>query len=322
MAISLIFYGMSELKLLNAEYMSRINKTLDYIELNIEKPITLEELAAVANFSRFHFTRIFHSMIGETPFQFILHRRLEKAASFIISDKKASITEIAFRSGFADISVFSRNFRNYFNVPASRYRESKIQHSNISQPDSNTEQQNEKPEVYFCPELQTIKWRTNMKLNKSVEVKELPGMTVAYVRNIGPYNGDQKMFGTLRDKLFAWAGAKGLLGGSEFNFMVLYHDDPTVAISDNLRLSLCISVPPDTKVDGEIGKMEIEAARYVVARFDLKGDEFQTAWSWLYGQWMPMSGYLPDDKPYFERYLQAPKDGNYVIDFCVPVKPA
>jgi len=160
-----------------------------------------------------------------------------------------------------------------------------------------------------------------MELLKNVEVRELPKMSVAYTRNIGPYNGDQKMFQNLREKLFTWAGARGLLGGRDSKFLVVYHDDPTVAIGDNLRMSLCLTVPSDTKVDGEIGKMEIEQAKYVVARFELTGQDFQNAWNWFYGQWFPNSGYQPDDKPYFELYTAEPKEGKYCIDFCVPVKP-
>ncbi|GEM_PF-2187764 len=65
------------------EYIFRINRTFDYIENNIDKPITLEELASVANFSKFHFSRIFQSIIGETPFQFIVRVRLEKAWNWV-----------------------------------------------------------------------------------------------------------------------------------------------------------------------------------------------------------------------------------------------
>jgi AraC family transcriptional regulator len=312
---------MSESKQLNTEYISRINKTFDYIELNLEKSMTLEELAAVANFSRFHFNRIFHSIVGETPFQFILRLRLEKAASLIMSNKNDSISEIAFKCGFSDISIFSRNFRNYFKISASQYRKEKLQNSNISQLNSNNKQKDDKPAIYFCPELQTIKWRTNMELNKSVEVKELPEITVAYIRNMGPWNGDQKLYQSLRNKLFTWAGARGLIGGKDFKYLILYHDDLNVALGDKLRMSLCITVPPETKVDGEIGKMKIEHAKYAIARFELTTHDFQKAWEWIYGQWLPESGYQADDKPYFETYPEEPRSGKFIVDFCIPVRP-
>jgi len=313
--------NMNEIKTLNTEYISRINKTFDYIESNLEKPMTLAELATVANFSKFHFSRIFHSIVGETPFQFIIRVRIEKAATLILTNKNESISEIAYQCGFSDISIFSRNFKSYFQISASQYRAKKSHNSNLSQQNSNDHQSDEKPIKYFCPELKTIKWRTNMKLNKSVEVKELPKMTVAYIRHIGPYKGDDKLFEGIWNRLFTWAGPRGLLGGEEFKSLVIYHDDPNVTIEDKLRMSVCITVPSETKVDGEIGKMEIEAAKYVVARFELTAQDFQQAWDWVYGQWFPTSGYQPDDKLCFEMYPEEPKDGKFIVDICVPVKP-
>jgi AraC family transcriptional regulator len=319
---------MSETNYLQSEYISRINKTLDYIDANLGKPLTLEELASVANFSKFHFNRLFHSIAGETPFRFIMRVRMEKAAALILLNKRESLSEIANKCGFSDIAIFSRNFRSHFGLSASQYRASKSYNSkisqtdsNISQPDSNSNQADERPAPYFCRELNTIKWRTTMKLNKSVEVKELPKMTLAYIRHIGPYKGDDKLFERIWNRLFAWAGPRGLIGGKDFKSLVIYHDDPNVTIEDKLRMSVCITVPPETKVDGEVGKMELEAAKYVIARFELTAQDFQQAWDWLYGQWFPASGYQPDEKPCFEMYPEEPKDGRFVVDICVPVRP-
>jgi AraC family transcriptional regulator len=312
---------MSDPKTLRTEYIFRINKTFDYIESNIEKPMTLEELASVANFSKFHFNRIFLSIAGETPFQFILRVRIEKAAMLILANKNESITEIASKCGFSDISIFSRNFKRHFQISASKYRVRKAYNSNLSQQDSNSHQTEEKSILYFCPELKIIQWRTNMKLNKSVEVRELPKMTVAYIRHIGPYKGDDSLFERLWNRLFSWAGPRGLIGGKDFKSLIIYHDDPNVTIEEKLRMSVCITIPPETKVDGEIGKMELEAARYVIARFELTAQDFQQAWDWVFGQWFPTSGYQPDDKPCFEMYPEEPKDGKFIVDICVPVKP-
>ncbi|NJM16085.1 MAG: helix-turn-helix domain-containing protein [Bacteroidales bacterium] len=178
--------------------------------------MTLEELADVANFSKFHFNRIFHSMVGETPFQFILRVRMERAATLIATNNKESITEIARKCGFTDISIFSRNFKSHFQVSASQYRAQNSHNSNISQQDSNSRQSQEKPALYFCPSLKTMKWRTNMKLNQGVEVKELPKMTVAYLRHMGPYKGDEKLFENIWNSLFSWAAPRGLIGGNHF----------------------------------------------------------------------------------------------------------
>jgi len=305
----------------NDDYISKINKVFDYIEVNIANPITLNELATVAQFSKFHFNRIFHLIVGETPFQFILRLRIEKAASLILSNKKNSISQIAFKCGFSDVSIFARNFKKHFNISASKFKRERFKNSNLSQLNSNIVQKDHMVRPYFCPELQTLKWRTNMIQHKGLEVKELPTMTVAYIRNMGPWNGDKKAYQKLRDKLFSWANARGLMFGKDFKYLILYHDDPNVALGDKLRMSLCITIPPETKVGGVIGKMEIEAAKYAMSRFELTTQDFSKAWEWLYTQWLPNSGYQLDDKPYYETYPEEPKGEKFVVDFCIPVKP-
>lgn len=302
-------------------YWSRINKALDYIESNFEKQFTLDELAEVANFSKYHFHRIFASMIGETPFQFILRVRLERAASLLVTSNEESITNIAYQCGFTDISIFSRNFKSAFKQSASSYRISKFAKSNLSQVDGKEKQNEIRSIMYFSSRNNSNKRRTNMKLNQHVEVKVLPKMTVAYIRYIGPYKGDSKLFESLWNRLFAWAGPRGLLGGEDFKSLIMYHDDPNVTDEDKLRMSVCITVKPDTKVDGEIGKMEIESANYLIARFVVDESQFEEAWQWIYGSWLPTNGYQPDDKPCFEMYPEEPKDGKFTVDICVPVIP-
>lgn len=160
-----------------------------------------------------------------------------------------------------------------------------------------------------------------MELNKSVEVKDLPEMTLAYVRHTGPYQGDEGLFERLFQKLFTWAGPRKLLEQPDLKSIVVYHDDPNVTEEDKLRMSVSITVPPDTKVAGEVGKMRIAADEYVIARFVLNAQEYHEAWSWLYGSWFPQSGYQPDDGACFEMYTEEPKDGRMTVDICVPVKP-
>lgn len=306
---------------LYSEYQKRINRALDYIENHIDEPLALADLATAASFSKFHFSRIFQAMIGESPFQFILRVRLERAASLLLNNQKETITDIALKCGFTDLSVFSRNFTARFGRSATDYRRGRIANSNQSKTVSNTKQEPPQTSMYFCSDSQTIKWRTEMKLNKSVEVKEMPVMTLAYVRHIGPYQGNDKLFEGLWNKLFSWAGPRGLIGGPDFRSLVIYHDDPNITSSDKLRMSVCITVPPATKVDGEIGKMELEAATCMIARFEVGPHEFGEAWNWVYGEWLPTSGYQPDDKPCYEMYPEEPKDGKFVVDICVPVKP-
>lgn len=307
------------------EYLGRINKVIDYIEVNIGVQFKLEELASVACFSKFHFIRIFQGVTGETPFQFILRLRLEKAACMLLTDKGENITNIAYHSGFSDCSVFSRNFKNLFNCSPTQFRITNNQNSNISQIQSNSRQIKEKIYAYFCDEefddSQITYRRKNMIKNQSVEVKELPSITVAYVRHIGPYKNNEALFEKLFNKIMTWAGPRGFLTDPNFKSYIVYHDDPSITPEEKYRISVAIPVPEDAKVDGEIGKMDIEAGKYVVARFELEVGEYEEAWRWVFSEWLPKSGYQCDNKPCFEIYPEAPKNNKFIVDICVPIKP-
>ena len=161
------------------------------------------------------------------------------------------------------------------------------------------------------------------ELNAQPRIEDLPEYHVAYVRHIGPYKGDSQLFARLIERLMRWAGPRGLLGSGS-PLMVFYHDHPDLTEEQNLRLSVAIEVPAETPVEGEIGKMAIPAGRYVAVRFELLPDEYQQAWDWVMGQWLPASGYQPDDGLCFERYLNDPAThpaGRSIVDICLPIRP-
>jgi AraC family transcriptional regulator len=311
---------MTENKFLENEYIARINRVIDHVESNLEKSFTLDELADIACFSKYHFHRIFTAILKEPPFQFVKRIRIEKSAVYLSMNPKDSIGEIAFRCGFSDISVFSRNFKDYFGMSPSVWRKEKQANSNHGQTSGKIRQVSDGGEMYFCFFSNTIKWRTDMELNKSVEVKTLDEMNLAYIRHIGPYQGDVKLFEGLWNKMFAWAGPRGLIGGPDFKSLIIYHDDPNVTAPEKLRTDICITVPDGTAIDGEVVTSKINPGQCAVGRFVVSGEEFAKAWEWMYGSWLPNSGYQPDGAC-FEVYPEEPKDGKFTVDICIPVKP-
>jgi AraC family transcriptional regulator len=162
--------------------------------------------------------------------------------------------------------------------------------------------------------------------NETVEVavKEMPERTVAYVRHIGPYKGDAQLFAGLFGKLMQWAGPRGFLGRPGTECLSVYHDDPSVTDEEKLRVSVCVTVPEDTTVDGEIGKMTVPGGRYAVGHFELSEGEYEDAWKAIYGGWLPQSGFEPDQRPALELYLNNPEEHpekKHVVDICIPVRP-
>lgn len=320
---------------LQAEYAARLNCVIDYIEANIGEELSLDTLAEVANFSKFHFHRLFRAMTGETLNQFIARIRLTKAASQLIYNPKKSITEIALDCGFSGSATFARAFKDSFGMSATNWRagghrqyQRKIRKTErkAGQPDGKNRQAQNITPLYIDPVTHNLTWRIDM-INQTavkVEVVELPDMPVAYIRHIGPYAGDGQLFGELFGRLFAWAGPRGLLQNPEMQVLSVYHDDPEITPDEKLRVEVCLTVPEDAAVDGEIGKMIIPGGQYAVANFELAEDEYSAAWQLVYGEWLPQSGFQPDDRPCFERYLNDPAEHprhKHIVDICVPVKP-
>src|ERR1700733_4753085 len=113
--------GMKYMNKSNEIYRSRINKAIDYVNNNLNKSISLEELAAVAFFSPFHFHRIFVAVTGETVNNFTARMRNEKAAR-LLKFFATRIAAIATACGFSSASTLSRSFRQYFELSPSAYR--------------------------------------------------------------------------------------------------------------------------------------------------------------------------------------------------------
>ena len=82
----------------------------------------LQELAAVAGYSPAHFLRLFRRAFGQTPHQFVLDLRIERAKRLLRADGQ-SLAEIAGSCGFADQSHFGSAFARRAGMPPGRYRE-------------------------------------------------------------------------------------------------------------------------------------------------------------------------------------------------------
>lgn len=321
-------------KYLGDEYTARVNRVIDYIEANISEDLSLTELADVAHFSPFHFHRIFRGMVGETLNDFIQRIRVEKAAAKLVLNPRESITEIAFECGFSSSSAFARSFRETYGMSASDWRSGRhIQYGKNSKVDSKDRQvvgnigKDFDVSLYYTQGIVNQLWRVKMKskeIQTNVEIKDVPELHVAYIRHIGPYKGDQELFGRLFNKLMSWAGSRGLLRFPETKVMTIYHDNPDITDESRLRTDACITVPEDTQVEGEIGKVKILAGKYAVAHFEITPDQYQDAWNAVYGGWLPESGYQPEDGPCYEVYVNDPKqhpEGKHIVDIYVPVKP-
>jgi len=101
----------------------RIEKTLEYMNQNFDKPITLNEVARLANMSDAAFSRFFKQRTGNTFIDSLTEIRLGHASRMLI-DTTQSVAEIAYHCGFNNISNFNRIFKKKKNCTPKDFRES------------------------------------------------------------------------------------------------------------------------------------------------------------------------------------------------------
>lgn len=97
-----------------------------------------------------------------------------------------------------------------------------------------------------------------------------------------------------------------------------------MTVDEKLRISVCLTVPEGTPVDGIVGKMDVPGGKYAVARYVMRSDQYQQAWDYLFGSWLPGSGYQPDDRNAFELYPDegdGQERGDKAVHIYLPVMP-
>lgn len=99
----------------------RAVETALWIEAQSDQPLALDDMAAQARLSPFHFLRLFTGVLGLTPHQYLIRCRLRHAAR-LLADRERPVTEIALDVGFADLSNFIRSFRRAAGVSPRGFR--------------------------------------------------------------------------------------------------------------------------------------------------------------------------------------------------------
>lgn len=105
---------------------TRILKVLSFIRKNIEKPISIYQLAEICHLCEDHFIRLFRKEMQCTPIRYINQKRIEKAQLMLIV-KDEPIKDIAYKLSFENISYFSRLFKTITGYTPQQYRELRIE---------------------------------------------------------------------------------------------------------------------------------------------------------------------------------------------------
>jgi len=290
-------------------YIARMVNVVNYIQKNLDSDLTLEDLAEQANFSRYHFHRIFSGVLGESVKELVRRLRLERAA-IQLKTSSESILTISLAAGYESDMAFSRAFKARAGVLPSKFRKS---------------EQTRFP----CLSLSSVRYVTNehissfepfidKEFNMNVMIKQVDDILVACVGHQGPY----QECGHAWDTLCGALAPEGLLGGDARMIGVSY-DDPDVVAPELLRYEACISVEQEFSTTDEISFKTIAGGCYAVATHIGAYENLHETYRKLFGQWLSHSDYDSADKPCFEVYLNDPESTepeDLITDIYLPLK--
>ncbi|HEY3296761.1 MAG TPA: AraC family transcriptional regulator [bacterium] len=291
------------------DYKERMLRVLVHIQNHLDEAVSLDDLASIANFSPFHFHRVFRGMLGEGVMEHCRRLRLERAAQRL-KQSEEQVTAIAFEAGYETLDAFIRAFRMRFGMPPTEFRKdcaAKIQ----SLPSG----------IGYHPQtvLQDFEPIRKGVLEMDVNVRNVPPMKVVFVRVNGPYT---QSAGQAWGKLCSWAGRKGLMR-SQPVLIGISHDDPEITPPDKVRYDACLVVQQEVEPEGDFGVQELGGGDYAITMHKGPYERLGETYSYLCGQWAPQNGYRLRSLPPFEIYKKDPsvaKPEDLLTEIYLPVE--
>lgn len=284
-------------------YSARIDLALDYVNANLDKKISIAELASAAYFSPFHFHRIFQSLMNESIGNYVNRIKLEKASQKLSYTTK-TILEIAVDLGFSSTATFSRAFKNYFGSTPTQYRKNGLtKNSKIC-----------KNPVRESTDLCT------MEEEPTVIIKELEYEKIAYITVFNAFK-EGKALKSL-NKLIAWSKQMGVFDEGEI--LGMSPDDAVVTPKEKYRYLIGITVPVNfTFEDSTIKIMSIRKSKYAMAKVSGSVENVINSWKFLYDNWLISSNYEPSHLFAFEKFVNK-KSANdwssFELELYLPIK--
>jgi len=295
-------------------YLELIQKTIDYIDNNIQEKISVDTLASIAGFSTYHYYKVFSSIVGESVMGYVTKRRLQFAMVEIQKGKK--ITYVAMDYGYETHAGFTKAFKRCFSYSPSMYR--------IHSPKG------------LPPKIDLLK----IVKNKTGGIIMQPKIIERSAFNVVGYEFKNNLKDILhtRDVPAFWS-QRGLDNGQcEKKLYATVnptkHGEYCICINTNIETDefsyiLGVGVDNFDLATEDMYKLEIPEATYAVFTTPPVDNEdfvdsIQGTWKYILEEWFPTSGYEIDESKFdFEYYDERchPWEYNKVsMEIQIPIK--
>lgn len=267
--------------------LQRMLNSIEYIESHLDNELLLDEIAAIACMSRFHFQRMFRMLTGYTVTEYIQNRRITIAAQELVHSK-SKVIDVAMKYGYESPEAFTKAFRRIHGIPPS---------------DAKKHSQSLKayPKISF-----QIQLKGDVEMDYKIVEKDaftVVGKSIRTTTICGENNQKIEAFWNesnqngLSKELAKNCGPLGLLG---------------ICIDfDKQQENLTYLIAAEKNIDQipvEWETRQIPAATWAI--FPVHGampDAMPKVWDRIFSEWFPATGYEHSGGPEMEVYLFNPK---------------
>ena len=282
-----------------AAYDRRIKYVIGHICAHLEEELTLDHLAEVAGFSKFHFHRQFSAITGFTVGELVRLTRLKRAAYQLAFDPDCSITDIALDAGFSAPESFSRAFKDAQGQTPTEFRES--------------------------PQWST--WVADRPLPAATKSDPLNPNIVEFEETrvaVLEHRGAKAELMSTVGRFIEWRRASGESPNATSRTFGIVYFDPDRLPDGEFHFDVCgeLSAPLSANEAGIVEKT-IPAGRCAVVRHIGSTDAIDGSVRPLYAEWLPASGEQVRDFPMFFHYIERmPKVAEHeqVTDIYLPLE--
>lgn len=281
-------------------YTERLLRVIDHINRHLDDDVSIDTLAAIACFSRFHFQRQFSQFFGISLSRYIHRLKLRRASFALAFNPEQKITDIAFEAGYSNSESFSRSFKRTVGQSPSAFRNQpiwEIWQGRLQLPESS----------YRNPAM-------NIKI---MQFSETP---IAVFEHLGP---PERIMESVQ-QLIAWRKETQLSPIKTARTFGIAYSDPEHTAADAFRFDLCAEVKapvPDNAYN--IVNKVIPSGRCAVKRHIGSPENLAASIYPIYRDWLPNSGEELRDFPLFFHYVTRMPDvaeHEQITDIYLPLQ--
>ena len=283
----------------------RVKQVMIHIDRHLDHPLLLNRLADVACYSSFHFLRVFAGLMGETPRQYVVRKKMEKAGLNLLKNRRRVI-DIAVHLGYETASSFCKVFKAHYGLSPRRFRDTASADWYL------------KTNRFFHPAIKS----PAAQCHSVPMIRRLGPMKVVYVPSFGMKDGSFMTAGrcgferliALLDRAGLASAVRTYAGIYPYRFFGMEDNRAQIWVGAVVESG----IPP---IDG-LDQCRLPSGRYAVFNHLGSYEFLLQTWNAAYLGWLPASGHRLRDAFPLEIYLEpgsAPSPSSVSARVLLPV---